>query len=49
MKVEIENEIIEFNVQYGKREKLTIHIDSFGFITVKAPKDTSEEIIVSAI
>ena len=49
MKVEIENEIIEFNVQYGKREKLTIHIDSFGFITVKVPKDTSEEVIVSAI
>jgi predicted metal-dependent hydrolase len=49
MKVEIENKIIEFNVQYGKREKLSIHIDSFGFITVKAPKDTSKEIIVSAI
>ena len=49
MKVEIENEIIEFNVQYGNRKKLSIHIDSFGFITVKAPKDTSKEIIVSAI
>ena len=26
-----------------------IHIDSFGFITVKAPKETSKEMIVSAI
>jgi predicted metal-dependent hydrolase len=49
MKVEIGNEIIEFNVQYGNRKKLSIHIDSFGFITVKAPKDTSKETIVSAI
>lgn len=49
MKVEIENEIIEFNVQYGNRKKLAIQIDSFGFITVKAPNDTSKEMIVSAI
>jgi predicted metal-dependent hydrolase len=49
MKVEIENKSIKFNVQYGKREKLSIHIDSFGFITVKVPKDTSKEIIVSTI
>jgi len=49
MKVEIENKSIEFNVQYGNRKKLSIHIDSFGFITVKAPKDTSQEMIVSAI
>lgn len=49
MKVKIENEIIEFNVQYGKGKKLSIHIDSIGFITVKAPKGASEEIIISAI
>ncbi|MET3659279.1 M48 family metallopeptidase [Sporosarcina psychrophila] len=49
MKVEIENEIIEFNVQYGNRKKLAIQIDSFGFITVKAPNDTSKEMIVSVI
>src|SRR6185437_8764210 len=28
---------------------LSIHIDSFGFITVKAPKNASQEMIVSAI
>ncbi|MFF2754987.1 M48 family metallopeptidase [Psychrobacillus sp. NPDC058041] len=49
MKVEIGNKMIDFNVQYGKRKKLSIHIDSFGFITVKVPKDTSKEIIISAI
>ena len=49
MKVEFENKVIEFNVQYGRGKKLSIHIDSFGFITVKVPKDTSEDMIVSAI
>lgn len=42
MKVEIENSMIELNVQYGNRKKLTIHIDSLGFITIKVPKDTSK-------
>uniref|UniRef100_UPI00406C243F M48 family metallopeptidase n=1 Tax=Sporosarcina sp. FSL K6-2383 TaxID=2921556 RepID=UPI00406C243F len=49
MKVTIENEILKINVQYSSRKKLSIHIDPFGFITVKAPKGTSEEQIVSAI
>ena len=49
MKVEFENKVIEFNVQYGRGKKLSIHIDSFGFITLKVPKDTSEEMIVSTI
>ncbi len=49
MKIEIENKIIEFDIQYGKRKKLSIHIDSSGFITVKVPKNTSKEIIISAI
>lgn len=49
MKVEIENKIIEFDIQYGKRKKLSIHIDSIGYITVKVPKNTSKEIIIKAI
>ena len=49
MKIEIENRIIEFNVQYEKRKKLLIHIDSVGFITVRVPKNTSEEIIIKSI
>jgi predicted metal-dependent hydrolase len=49
MKVECENQVISFNVQYGKRKKISLHIDSIGHITVKAPKDTSEEMITRAV
>ncbi|WP_342514388.1 SprT family zinc-dependent metalloprotease [Sporosarcina sp. FSL K6-1522] len=49
MKVKIDNEMIKCDIQYGNRKKLSIHIDPFGFITVKAPKGTSEAVIVSAI
>ena len=49
MKVKIDQSIIEFNVQYGNSKKLSIHIDSWGFITVKAPKGTNEAIIIRAI
>ncbi|MDF2649044.1 MAG: hypothetical protein K0Q73_4849, partial [Paenibacillus sp.] len=49
MKIEFENNTIEFNVQYGIRKKISIHIDSMGFITVKAPNDTSKEIVMSAV
>jgi predicted metal-dependent hydrolase len=49
MKIELENNVIEFDIQYGKRKKLSIHIDSIGYITVKVPKNTSNEMIKSAI
>ncbi|MCL6459925.1 MAG: M48 family metallopeptidase, partial [Gorillibacterium sp.] len=49
MKVDIENHIIEFNVQYAKRKKISLQIDALGLITVKVPRDTSEEIIISAV
>jgi predicted metal-dependent hydrolase len=49
MKIEIENHTIEFNVQYGNSEKLSIHIDSLGLITVKVPQDTSKGTIMSAM
>jgi len=49
MKIEIENNIIEFDVQYGKRKKLAIQIDPIGRITVKAPKNTKEDLIINAI
>ncbi len=49
MKIEFENEIIECNVIYGNREKISIQIDSLGFITVKAPNGTSEAVIVKAV
>ncbi|SDO08349.1 hypothetical protein SAMN05518871_11015 [Psychrobacillus sp. OK028] len=49
MKFEVENTMIDFNIQYGNGKKLSIQIDSVGFITVKAPKDNSKEMIISAI
>ncbi|MGE4284587.1 MAG: M48 family metallopeptidase [Clostridia bacterium] len=49
MRIEIDSSIIECDIQYGKRKKLLIHIDAIGFITVKAPKNTSEEVIINAI
>lgn len=49
MRFEYENKQIDFNVQYSNRKKISMHIDTIGHITVKAPKGTSEELIVSAM
>jgi predicted metal-dependent hydrolase len=49
MEVKLENNTIEVHVEYGKREKVSIHINSIGFITVKAPKNTADELIIKAI
>lgn len=49
MRIEFENHTIEFNVLYGIRKKISIHIDSLGRITVKAPNDTSNEVVMSAV
>ncbi|CAH1057821.1 hypothetical protein PAECIP111894_03994 [Paenibacillus pseudetheri] len=49
MKIEYDNQVIEFNVQYGNGKKISIHIDSSGRITLKAPKKTSEETIKSVV
>ena len=49
MKIELDNRSIECNVQYGKGKKIVINIDGVGFITVKAPKNISEEDLVSGI
>ncbi|WP_188999740.1 M48 family metallopeptidase [Paenibacillus nasutitermitis] len=43
MKIEIGSESIDAHVQYGKGKKMSIHIDVSGFITVKAPKGTTDE------
>ncbi|PWW03266.1 hypothetical protein DFQ01_107164 [Paenibacillus cellulosilyticus] len=40
---------IEFHVSYGPRNKLSIHVDPTGLVTVKAPNGTSEEQIVRAV
>ncbi|MDQ6422855.1 SprT family zinc-dependent metalloprotease [Paenibacillus sp. LHD-117] len=49
MKIEFENNTIEFNVLYGIRKKISVHIDSAGLITVKAPNGTSNEMVTSAV
>ena len=49
MRVEFEDIVIDCNVQYGKGKKLLINIDSIGFVTVKAPNNTSEEVIINAV
>lgn len=49
MKIEFEDFVIEYNVQYGKGKKILINMDSIGFVTIKAPNNTSEEIIINAI
>lgn len=49
MKIDYDNQVIEFNVQYGNGKKISIHIDSSGRITLKAPKKTSEETIKSVV
>jgi predicted metal-dependent hydrolase len=49
MKIELDNKEIEFDIQYGKRKKISIQINSLGLITVKAPKATSIEIIISTV
>ncbi|WP_432352942.1 M48 family metallopeptidase [Sporosarcina sp. A2] len=45
MKITIDNEVIDYNVQYGKGKKMQLEIDAFGFITVKAPNGTTKEAI----
>ncbi len=49
MKLKFDNNIIEFNVQYGHRTKISIHMDTLGLITVKVPNDVSEESIIKAV
>lgn len=49
MKIKIDNHIIEYNVQYGHRTKISIHMDAVGLITVKVPNDANEESIIRAV
>lgn len=49
MQIDIEGKQINVNVQYGKRDKLSLHMDSIGFITVKAPKDTTDDVVVGIV
>ncbi|MFF2481255.1 M48 family metallopeptidase [Paenibacillus sp. NPDC058071] len=49
MKITQGQRIINFQVEYGPRKKLSIHVDPTGLVTVKAPNGTSEETIVHVV
>ncbi|WP_151736834.1 M48 family metallopeptidase ['Paenibacillus yunnanensis' Narsing Rao et al. 2020] len=49
MQIELDDEMIHIDVQYGKRKKLLLHMDAAGRFTLKAPKGTSEETLRSAL
>lgn len=46
MKIQFDERTIEFNVQYSKRTKIAIQLETIGLITVKAPNGTPEEDIL---
>lgn len=49
MRIDFDDFSIDCNIQYGKRKQLMISIDPTGFITIKAPNNTSEEKIIEAV
>ncbi|WP_054955238.1 M48 family metallopeptidase [Paenibacillus dakarensis] len=49
MKIELGQEQIEVHVEYGPRKKISIHIDPNGWITVKAPTHTGDELLIHAV
>lgn len=49
MNIQLEDQTIYVHVVYGKRGKLSIHIESNGHITVKAPSGASDELIEQAV
>lgn len=49
MRIEIDDVVIECDVQYGKRKKMLISMDEIGFVTIKAPNNTSKEDIINAV
>ncbi|WP_438495653.1 M48 family metallopeptidase [Paenibacillus sp. IHBB 3054] len=49
MQIQLQDEMIQIHVQYAKRKKISLHIDAIGLITVKAPKGTSNEMILGAV
>ncbi|AHM57519.1 hypothetical protein EAL2_808p00120 (plasmid) [Peptoclostridium acidaminophilum DSM 3953] len=49
MKIKIDDAEIMLDVEYGKRKKISVHLDDLARIKVKAPKGTSEEVIANLI
>ena len=42
MRVEFDDLVVDYMVQYGKGKKIVLSIDSNGFVSVKAPNNTIE-------
>lgn len=49
MKITVGDETLEFRVEYGNGQKMSIQMDAFGCVVVKAPKGTSEEVILKGM
>lgn len=49
MKIELGQQQIECHVEYGPRQKMSIHIDPSGLVTVKAPNHTSDDAVLNAV
>lgn len=49
MKITMGEETLDFRVEYGKGKKMTIQVDSVGYIVVKAPNGTSDEAIKKGV
>ncbi len=49
MRVEFDDLVVDYMVQYGKGKKIVLSMDSNGFVSVKAPNNASEITIVEAI
>lgn len=49
MKVKFKDFTIEYDVQYGKGQKILLTMDSIGFVSIKVPQNTSQKAIVDFI
>lgn len=49
MIIEFDDFQIECDVQYGKRKRISVSLDTSGFVTIKAPNNTSQELIINSV
>lgn len=49
MQIQLEDQTITLHVQYAKRKRMSVTVDSSDLVTVKAPKGMGEEAILAAM
>ena len=49
MIIEFDDFQIECDVQYGKRKRISVSLDTSGFVTIKAPNNTSQDVIIGSV